>query len=120
MRATLALALALPLALAGCNVDVTAPEFNAGRVDVTSVASVAWDVDVAFEQDNATMHEQAIRIEPNGFASLTDKLLAGGDYRIVASTSAHSAHRDVFLDGHTKGVTITVAEGGTVSISLIG
>lgn len=107
-------------AAAGCNVDVTQAEFNVDRVDLTSVASAAWDVRVAFEMDNATAHEETVRVEPNGFESLSDRLIPQGDYRIVASTSVHTASRGVFLDGHTKGVTISVAEGGTLGISLIG
>lgn len=113
-------ALALALALPGCNVDVTSQQFNADRVDLTSVASVAWDVRVAFERADAIEHEQTLRVEPNGFTSLRDRLLEGGDYRLVAATSAHTAARNVTLNGHTPGVTITVAEGGTVAISLIG
>lgn len=116
----LAPALALALALAGCSVDVTAPEFDVKHVSVSSVASIAWDVRVAFERANATAHEQTVRVAPNAFATLEEHKLEAAEYAIVAATSAHDATRTMRLDSYVKGITIGVGDGGVVSISLIG
>lgn len=117
---TLALALALAFATAGCSVDWGSRDFHTRLVGISSVASAPWDVRVSFEQANATVHEQTVRVPANDFRQLDDHSLPQGDYVLRANTSAREATRTLPLERDAKGITISVGEGGTLAISIIG
>ncbi|HET6404021.1 MAG TPA: hypothetical protein VFH78_05190 [Candidatus Thermoplasmatota archaeon] len=116
----LALALLGALLLAGCTVKIEDQDFHTRIVSVSSSASAPWDVRVAFERGGATEHEETLAVPPNGFVRLSDVVLASGDYRVVASTSADSVSRDLRLSAASKGLTVGVGDGGIVSLSVIG